>query len=657
LRSDFFKDPVCLTNKWIVIGGDFNSISRTRRASQLNLLLSQFGLFDCAFREAKGKVRATWRSAQGTAKHLDYVFASQGALVEKAVVQPVGFSDHAQVEIHFPHLNNQFGRGVWKLNTETLKEAEYRQYSRVLVITLMLKILTLNAVNGWEDRKKKKIRGESRAYFLVRLKREWQKGRKLQEELNSLYSQCNKGTVVSLEAISTAKAKLRGYYEQKAKKYLFRAHVEYLQAHETCSSFFFCQIWQRQSQRVLAGIQTQLGRIVPGSGEMLEAVRNYYKFLFSQKPVDELMGTTLLDNIVAQIPKKAQEHLEVPISLKELGDALLSMKLGKVPGRDGLPTEFYRRFWDVVGALLMQVTEEVFHGKIMSDSMREGILTLLEKKGDKTSLDNWRPLQLLCAHYMILARILGRRLKKVMVFLVQGNQSCGRKICWNLQLIRDTLEWVEDRKLPLMLVNLDQNKAFDRVNHAVLWETLRRMGVSEKFVTWLQTLYRKVETRVCVNGRLGRRKLVKCGVRQGCSLSPLLYIVYVEPILERIQKGPGMRGVLVPGSGGHEVKVGAYLDDITLFLSTEGSLPRELSIEKGFAKGTGSMSNKSKNTIQYYRTWRDRTEAIGGLTVMTTPARVLGVQFHKESMVKLNWEERLRKVKEKLGRWQTRSLS
>lgn len=64
----------------------------------------------------------------------------------------------------------------------------------------------------------------------------------------------------------------------------------------------------------------------------------------------------------------------------------------------------------------------------------------------------------------------------------------GRSVRWNLQLIRDAVAWAEDRHLPLMVVGLDQAKAFDRVHWGFMFRVLGRLGFSQGFVRWLWIL-------------------------------------------------------------------------------------------------------------------------------------------------------------------------
>jgi len=79
---------------------------------------------------------------------------------------------------------------------------------------------------------------------------------------------------------------------------------------------------------------------------------------------------------------------------------------------------------------------------------------------------------------------------------------------------------------------IDASKAFDQVNHNVLFRKLVKRGAPSCFVGVLMNWYNKLESSVRWNGVLSSSFRVLCGVRQGCILSPLLFNVYVDELIE-----------------------------------------------------------------------------------------------------------------------------
>ncbi len=77
------------------------------------------------------------------------------------------------------------------------------------------------------------------------------------------------------------------------------------------------------------------------------------------------------------------------------------MKPRKSPGSDGLPSEFYTCFWNILGSDLVEVLNQSSHPLKFSESMRLAIISLMFKKGDRQSPKNWRPMSLLDVDYKI----------------------------------------------------------------------------------------------------------------------------------------------------------------------------------------------------------------------------------------------------------------
>ena len=93
------------------------------------------------------------------------------------------------------------------------------------------------------------------------------------------------------------------------------------------------------------------------------------------------------------------------IDENECENATESMKLNKSPGSDGLPVEFCKIFYGEIKTFLTEAINSAYQTGELSATQKRGILKLLYKKGDKTSLNNRRPISVLNTDYKILAHI------------------------------------------------------------------------------------------------------------------------------------------------------------------------------------------------------------------------------------------------------------
>lgn len=199
-----------------------------------------------------------------------------------------------------------------------------------------------------------------------------------------------------------------------------------------------------------------------------------------------------------KVPAEMNAVLEQPLSLPELCSAVMNMANGKAPGIDGIPIEFYKTFWSIMGSDLLAVFNESFAKERLPLSCRRAVLTLLPKKGDLRDIANWRPVSLLCADYKALSKTLANRLKNAMNYVIHSDQSyCvpGRSIFDNISFIRDLLYTSNLFGFKFGLFSMDQEKAFDRVEHKYLWSTMEAFNFSSVFLNMVKV--KVAPYRVC----------------------------------------------------------------------------------------------------------------------------------------------------------------
>ena len=228
------------------------------------------------------------------------------------------------------------------------------------------------------------------------------------------------------------------------------------------------------------------------------------------------------------------------LSLQELTNSVKGLNLGKSPGSDGLSVEFYLHFWEILGSLLLRVANKCFRDGDLCDSMKGSVTRLIfKKRGDRKSLKNWRPISLLNVDYKIISKVITSRLANVIEFIVHSDQTCsvpGQSIFSNVTLLRDIMDLTEQTDECAILVSLDQEKAFDRVNRVFLLELLEVYGFGPDFCRWVSPLYNNAFMQIFINDRLSSKVFLRRGVRQGDPLSPLLYVLCVEVLASLIRR-------------------------------------------------------------------------------------------------------------------------
>ncbi|KAJ1080629.1 hypothetical protein NDU88_000823 [Pleurodeles waltl] len=208
-----------------------------------------------------------------------------------------------------------------------------------------------------------------------------------------------------------------------------------------------------------------------------DSVHDFYSDLYGPKVSDNATGNFFMQHLQLSLSEEDKEVLEGDLVLADLKRAILSLPKGRSPGSDGIPVELYATFWDLVGSDLLEVFRCSMREGLLPNSLRGGCIRLIyKKKGDRADVKNWRPISLLNVDFKILSKTLFLRLRPVVSTVVESDQTCGipgRKISDNLCFVRDVLSYVKDRGLSLCLLNLDQEKAFDRLNHSFMFQVLK----------------------------------------------------------------------------------------------------------------------------------------------------------------------------------------
>lgn len=282
--------------------------------------------------------------------------------------------------------------------------------------------------------------------------------RQLEKEILQLKIEEPDGSIAG--DLEIRKTFLQNLQEERAKKTLICARFTRFNCMDTPTSFFF------NLEKKVVNRKSHLK--LPEGGETIDEHEIATHALFfmnifiQQNPVMKKYQKKLLQDL-PQLTRNDKRSLDKPLRMDELTMAIKDLSSGKAPGLDGLTTEFYRKFWSVIGDDLFSVFLECLE-RGTPVSLRRAVITLLPKKGDLADIKNWRPISLLGVDYKILSKALTNRLKLYISTIIHPDQSyCIPKLTIfdNLFLIRDLVSFAKQNKLNVGFLSLDQEKAFD----------------------------------------------------------------------------------------------------------------------------------------------------------------------------------------------------
>ncbi len=232
---------------------------------------------------------------------------------------------------------------------------------------------------------------------------------------------------------------------------------------------------------MLKELTTEEGEI-KGQEDLTHYVRSFYSHLYTSEasaPGTSEAREVCWDSTSTRVSNETNKELTKELTLKEIRDAISAMPKGKTPRSNGIPTEFFQEFIDEISPTLLQAFSAMLRNGETSKLINKGLITLIPKSEDHAKLRNWRPITLLGSLYKILAKTLARRLQVFLPNIIRPGQTGfveGRSILDNTFLAQEAQDWAEESNQDLVLLLLDFEKAFDRIEWSFLFEALAKLS-------------------------------------------------------------------------------------------------------------------------------------------------------------------------------------
>lgn len=365
----------------------------------------------------------------------------------------------------------------------------------------------------------------------------------------------------------------------------------------------------------------------------------------------------------ARVPRVQRINSAAP-TVREIEEAIASMKSNKSPGIDQITSEMLKANPKISAQLLHPIFKKIWEDEVFPDDWLQGILVKVPKKGDLSDCDNWRGIMLLCCPVKVFCRVLLNRFEKKVDETLRNAQAgfrSGRSCVDQINTLRIIIEQVNEYQNNLHLVFVDFSKAFDTLIHRNIWEALERKGIPAKLINLIKAQYINFKCRILHNGNLSDPILCQSGVRQGCILSPLLFLIVLDEVLATTMDGK-KTGIQWSLRSNDHLEDLDFADDIALLSQKRSSMQAKLTSLSENAKKVGLNINISKTKSMYVGDQAPATFDLAGTAVERVDSfAYLGSQITPDGGSREDVKVRIRKAQCAFGQlgniWRSNQLS
>ena len=225
-------------------------------------------------------------------------------------------------------------------------------------------------------------------------------------------------------------------------------------------------------------------------------------------------------------------YLDRTISLQEVMSVIQSLKFGKAAGHDDLVNEALKNAPAIFHQHLTTLYNRVMNQSQVPKAWNRGRVVLVHKKGDASEVNNYRPITVLTCMNATYSKVINARLTKVVeVHRLLGEVQNGfrkDRSGSDSSFTLNTILWKSlAKKKKVHLSFMDLQKAYDSVDRGILWQKMRKLGFGGKFLEAIKCMYEGDFVTCLTNGITTTPVYLGRGLRQGCSLSPMLFALYV----------------------------------------------------------------------------------------------------------------------------------
>lgn len=456
------------------------------------------------------------------------------------------------------------------------------------------------------------------------------------------------------------KAKILGMTAVEKLRVKQQSRLAHIKAAEAQAKIFHVHLNGRKRKNFIQTLEAE-GRNIHLHEEKEEHIFQHFSKQFGLVP----QRSHTLDWDTIQLNKLQENNLEDEFTEEEVWEVISTMASEKAPGPDGYIGMFFKTAWECVKQDVMTAINYFHqqHGQHFGQ-INKAHIVLIPKTAEAKCLNNYRPISLTHSVAKIISKLLANRLQPHLQQLVSRTQSAfikHRSIQDNFMFTQNLVKNLHRAKKATIFLKLDIKKAFDSVRWDYLIEVLHQMGFGPRWREWITILLSTATTSVLLNGARGKWFRHRIGLRQGDPLSPLLFILAMEP-LHRMFQVAEIQGHLTPiQHRSTRARLSLYADDVAIFLKPDGEEMKVISdILDDFGLASGLITNRTKSAIYPIQcNGLNLEEVVQNFQcpVKSFPCTYLGLPLHTRALRRVDVQPLIDKVASRLPTWKGRLLN
>ncbi len=293
------------------------------------------------------------------------------------------------------------------------------------------------------------------------------------------------------------------------------------------------------------------------------------------------------------------------VTLGEIEEAISELDIGKASGVDGISNDILKKAKIVIVPMLHSLFNKMIETGEFPNDWGSALIVPIHKSGDVKDPGNYRGISLLSCLSKVFTKILNNRLvswaeANEKYFEVQAGFRRGKSAVDNIFVLYSLInKYLSKEKGRFYSVFVDFSKAFDSVPHRLLFYSLLRGNMHGRVINLLRNMYSKLRSCVEFDGYLSGEFNCTVGTRQGCMLSPLLFILYLNELI-LLTEDNNCQGIYV-NENHPNITMLLYADDLVIVGDHVGRVQKILNSLSVFCKKWGLSVNMSKTKSMIFR--------------------------------------------------------